>query len=170
MTDTDPSLANGSAANHAAALRAVLRENMAELIVVIDALAPAELDHQLSEEEWTVREILLHVIHAERWMQPQMLDLRRSVAPMLPMPPSDPVTLPDPTAMPDLSELRWGMGAVREETERLLNGLTPAQLREPAMLGDDEDAVDISFRTLLLTLADHQLFHVRQIQHTLGGR
>ncbi|MCZ6544343.1 MAG: hypothetical protein O6913_01380, partial [Chloroflexi bacterium] len=75
--------------------------------------------------------------------------------------------LPDPTTEPDLNELRWAINAVREDTERLLDGLTPAQLREPANIVVAEDVIDLSFRTMILTVADHQLFHVRQIARTL---
>lgn len=59
---------------------------------------------------------------------------------------------------------------MREETLALLRGMTARQLREPANLLLDDDVIDLSFRTMLLTAADHQLFHVRQIERTLGRR
>ena len=148
-------------------MRAVLRENLAELLGVVDALAPAHLDARSAPAEWSVREILLHLIHAERWLHPQLQELRDAVAPDLAAPVFDPVSLPDAADSPDLNELRWALGAVREDSERLLQGLAAAQLREPANLGEAEEAVDISIRTMLLTAADHQLFHTRQIQRTL---
>ena len=80
------------------------------------------------------------------------------------------VQLPEPEHLPDQNELRWAVGAVRAETERLLDGMSAEQLREPANLALDEDTIDMSFRTMLLTAADHQLFHVRQIERTLGRR
>ncbi len=157
-----------SPVNDPDALAAVLQENLAEMLAVVDGMTPQELDARLGPEEWSVREILLHVVQAERWLQPQLLDLRRAVAPALPLPPAGAAALPEAEHNPDINELRWALGAVREETRRLLQGLSPEQLREPANLGEGEDAVDISFRTMLLTAADHQLFHVRQIQRTLG--
>ena len=78
------------------------------------------------------------------------------------------VTLLDTEANADLNELRWVLNAVREDTLRLLQGLVPAQLREPANVEVAEELVDISFRTMVLTAADHQLFHARQIARTLG--
>ncbi len=159
-----------ASANEPEGLRAVLGENLAELTDLLDAIGPADLDARLGAEEWSVREIMLHVLHSERWLQPQLLELRRAVAPALPQPPADAVALPEPAHTPDLNELRWAVGAVRAETERLLDGMSAAQLREPANLPIEGDVVDASFRTMLLTAADHQLFHVRQIQRTLGSR
>ncbi|PZC49430.1 MAG: DinB superfamily protein [Chloroflexi bacterium] len=151
-------------------LRAVLAENLAELSALLDGVDGADLDVRLGDDEWSVREIVLHVLHAERWLLPQLTELRRAVAPGLPQPPVDVVPLPDPEQRPDENELRWALGAVREETEALLSGMTAPQLREPANLLLDDDALDMSFRTMLLTAADHQLFHLRQIQRTLGRR
>jgi len=151
-------------------LRGALAENLGELTVLLATVTGADLDTRLGDEEWSVREILLHLLHAERWLLPQLTELRRSVAPALPLPPTDVVQLPEPEQMPDENELRWAVNAVRAETERLLNGMSAAQLREPANLDIDDDAIDVSFRTMLLTAADHQLFHVRQIQRTLGRR
>lgn len=162
--------------NDPAAISAVLRENLAELNSTIDRLAPADLDRRLTPEEWSVREILLHVIHAERWLLPQLNALRLAVAPELAVSPSDPISLPAPDSSADLNELRWAVNAVREDTSRLLAGLAPAQLREPGIVeveGDEGEVagegIDISMRTLLLTVADHQLFHVRQVERVLDG-
>lgn len=160
MTPTSP-------ANEPEALRAVLRENLDELLEAIDAMAAEALDQRIATEEWTVREILLHVIHTERWLQPQLLELRAAVAAELQAPVSEPLTLPDPTSAPTIDELRWALSAVREDTERLIDGVSPGQLREPANVGDGEDAVDVTLRTMVLTVADHQLFHLRQLQRTL---
>ena len=155
-----------SAANSPQALQAVLRENLRELSQLLAGIDDNALDQRL-EGEWSVREIVLHVVHAERWMHPQLHELRAAVAPETSAPALGGVTLPDPTTEPDLNELRWAINAVREDTERLLDGLTPAQLREPANIVVAEEVIDLSFRTMILTVADHQLFHVRQIARTL---
>ena len=155
-------------ANDPDALRAVLAENLAELSALLDGVSTADLDVRLGDAEWSVREIVLHLLHAERWLLPQLTELRRAVAPGLPLPPADVVALPTPEQRPEENELRWAVGAVRAETEALLDGMTARQLREPANLDLDGDTVDLSFRTMLLTAADHQLFHVRQIERTLG--
>lgn len=165
MTACEP-----ASANDPAALRGVLAENLAELTALLETVSVSDLDTRLTDDEWSVREIVLHLLHAERWLLPQLSELRRAVAPALPLPPPDVVPLPEPEQMPDQNELRWAVGAVRAETERLLDGMTAAQLREPANLAVDEEIVDVSFRTMLLTAADHQLFHVRQLQRTLGRR
>ena len=160
--------------NHPNALRIVLQENLDEMLTVVDAMTPDEIDTRLDDGSWSVREILLHVIHSERWLQPQLLAIRRAVAPALNVPLDDGLALPSPDADPDVNELRWALNAVREGTERLLDGLSAEQLREPADVpvdeGGDDATVDVSFRTMLLTAADHQLFHVRQLQQTLGRR
>ncbi len=122
----------------------------------------------MTPSEWSVREILLHLVHSERWLHPQLMLLRREVAPQLAIPPVGGVTLPDTESDASLPELRWALASVREDTARLLVDLTSAQLREPANLELDGDALDMSLRTLALTAADHQLFHVRQIQRTLA--
>ncbi|MXY79227.1 MAG: DinB family protein [Chloroflexi bacterium] len=154
--------------NDPSALRAVLAENLAELTALLDAVSGADLDVRLGDGEWSVREIVLHLLHAERWLLPQLTELRRAVAPGLPLPPADVVALPTLEEHPEENELRWAVRAVRAETEALLNGMTARQLREPANLSVDGETVDLSFRTMLLTAADHQLFHVRQIERTLG--
>ena len=160
--------------NNPNALRMVLEENLGEMLTVIDAMTPDEIDARLDDDSWSIREILLHVIHSERWLQPQLLAIRRTVAPALSVPVDDGLALPSPDTDPDVNELRWALNAVREGTERLLDGLSAAQLREPADVpveeAGDDATVDVSFRTMLLTVADHQLFHVRQLQQTLGRR
>ena len=135
---------------------------------MLDACADDRLDARLAPSEWSVREILLHLVHSERWLHPQLMLLRREVAPQLAIPPVGGVTLPDTESDASLPELRWALTSVREDTARLLSDLTSAQLREPANLELDGDALDMSLRTLALTAADHQLFHVRQIQRTLA--
>ena len=115
------------------------------------------------------------MIHAEHWLQPQLADLRETVAPDRPALLSDATSLLATDSAADVNELRWAINAVREDTCRLLNGLEPAQLREPGIVevaGETEDAsqgVDVSMRTLLLTIADHQLFHVRQLERILDA-
>ena len=126
------------------------------------------MSERLSPNEWSVREILLHVIHSERWLQPQLMLLRREVAPQLAIPRVGGVTLPDTESEASLPELRWALTSVREDTERLVGDLSADQLREPANLELDGEVLDMSLRTIALTAADHQLFHVRQIQSTLG--
>jgi uncharacterized damage-inducible protein DinB len=157
-----------ASANDPAALRAVLAENLAELTALLDGVSTADLDARLSDDEWSVREIVLHLLHAERWLLPQFIELRRAVAPGLALPPSHVVALPTLEQRPEENELRWAVRAVRAETEALLDGMTARQLREPANVSVDGETVDLSFRTMLLTAADHQLFHVRQIERTLG--
>ena len=147
---------------------AALGESFADMSGVLDRCREDLLDSRLTPAEWSVREILLHVVHSERWLHPQLLLLRREVAPQLAMPRVGGVTLPDTDAEASLPELRWALTSVREDSERLLADLTPAQLREPANLELDGEVLDMSLRTVALTLADHQLFHVRQIQRTLG--
>ena len=76
-----------ASANDPAALRAVLAENLAELTALLDGVSGADLDVRLGDGEWSVREIVLHLLHAERWLLPQLTELRRAVAPGLPLPP-----------------------------------------------------------------------------------
>ena len=161
--------------NDPVAIAAVLAENLRELTATIERLTPSDLDRRLAQAEWSVREVLLHVIHAERWLQPQLAELREAVAPERAALLSDAVRLPAADSAADVNELRWAVNAVREDTCRLLEGLEPAQLREPGIVevaGETEDAsqgVDVSLRTLLLTIADHQLFHVRQLERILDS-
>ena len=115
-----------------------------------------------------MREILLHVVHSERWLQPQLMLLRRAVAPA-------PAHARRGRRHPARQRIRrpaaraaLGLSTVREDTERLLSDLTPLQLREPANLELDGEVLDLSLRSMALTAADHQLTHVRQIQRILG--
>ena len=162
-----PDLSASSAANRPEAIALVLRENLAELNALVAVMATDELEMRAAPDEWSVREILLHVIHAERWVQPQLLELRLAVDLEGESPAIGGVTLPDTEANADLNELRWALNVVREDTLRLLEGLVPAQLREPANVEVADELIDISFRTMVLTVADHQLFHVHQIARTL---
>ena len=150
------------------AVLAELRANLQALGALLDSLSEDDLQRQLAPNEWSVAQILLHLIHAERWLQPQLLELRRAVAPALPVPSIGGITLPDTESKLSLAELRWAAAAVREDTLRLLDGLDSAQLREPANVSVDGDIIDLSLRTMALTVADHQLFHLRQIERTLG--
>ena len=150
------------------AVLAELRANLQALGALLDSLSEDDLQRRLTPNEWSVAQILLHLIHAERWLQPQLLELRRAVAPALPVPSIGGITLPDTESKLSLAELRWAAAAVREDTLRLLDGLDSAQLREPANVSVDGDIIDLSLRTMALTVADHQLFHLRQIERTLG--
>ena len=150
------------------AVLAELRANLQALGALLDSLSEDDLQRQLAPNEWSVAQILLHLVHAERWLQPQLLELRRAVAPALPVPSIGGITLPDTESKLSLAELRWAAAAVREDTLRLLDGLDSAQLREPANVSVDGDIIDLSLRTMALTVADHQLFHLRQIERTLG--
>ena len=150
------------------AVLAELRANLQALGALLDSLSEDDLQRCLAPNEWSVAQILLHLVHAERWLQPQLLELRRAVAPALPVPSIGGVTLPDTESRLSLAELRWAAAAVREDTLRLLDGLDSAQLREPANVSVDGDIIDLSLRTMALTVADHQLFHLRQIERTLG--
>ena len=150
------------------AVLAELRANLQALGALLDSLSEDDLQRRLTPNEWSVAQILLHLVHAERWLQPQLLELRRAVAPALPVPSIGGVTLPDTESRLSLAELRWAAAAVREDTLRLLDGLDSAQLREPANVSVDGDIIDLSLRTMALTVADHQLFHLRQIERTLG--
>ena len=149
-------------------VQAALEQNFAELRSLLDRCRDDQLDQRLTPNEWSLREILLHLVHSERWLHPQLLLLRREVAPQLAIPPVGGVTLPDTESEATLPQLRWALTSVREDTERLLSGLSADQLREPANLELDGDVLDMSLRTIALTAADHQLFHLRQIQRTLG--
>ncbi|MDE2746336.1 MAG: DinB family protein [Chloroflexota bacterium] len=149
-------------------VRAALEQNFDELRALLDMCGDEQLCERLGEGEWSVREILLHLVHSERWLHPQLMLLRREVAPHLPIPRVGGVTLPDTESEASLPELRWALTSVREDTERLLADLSPDHLREPANFELDGDVLDMSLRTIALTAADHQLFHVRQIQRTLG--
>ncbi len=162
-----PDLSASSAANRPEAIALVLRETLAELNALVAVMATDELEMRAAPDEWSVREILLHVIHAERWVQPQLLELRLAVDLEGESPAIGGVTMPDTEANADLNELRWALNVVREDTLRLLEGLVPAQLREPANVEVADELIDISFRTMVLTVADHQLFHVHQIARTL---
>ena len=139
-----------------------------ELLALLDAVPEDALGSRLAEGEWSVREIVLHAVHSERFLHPAMLELRRSVAPALPIPRTGGVTLPDTEAEAGAAELRWALTSVRGDTERLFDGLGPDQLREPAEVDFGEEIFEMSLRTLAFTLADHQLFHLRQIERTLG--
>ena len=153
-----------------------LRANFEALGALLDQLAEDDLAQRLAPQEWSVAEILLHLIHAERWLQPQLLELRRAVAPASAVPSIGGVTLPDTESKLSVAELRWAGTAVREDTVRLIDGLDRRQLREPANISLDGspdgsggvEVIDLSLRTMALTIADHQLFHLRQIERTLG--
>ena len=149
-------------------VRAALEQNFNELRALLDTCDEDQLSGRLGDDEWSVREILLHLVHSERWLHPQLMLLRREVAPELPVPRIGGITLPDTESDASLPELRWALTSVREDTERLLADLSTDHLREPANLELDGDVLDMSLRTIALTAADHQLFHVRQIQRTLG--
>ena len=149
-------------------VNAFLNENHGDLRALLDLLRDPQLEQRLAPGEWSVRQILLHLIHSERWLQPQILLLRRAVAPPRAVPQLGGLSLPDTEAASSLAELRWAISAVREDTLRLLGGLDHDQLREPANLEVDGETLEMSLRTMAMTAADHQLFHVRQIQRTLA--
>ena len=152
------------------AIDAALTQIRDALLALLDGVSEPELGRRLADGEWSVREIILHAVHSERFLHPAMLELRRAVAPALPIPRTGGVTLPDTEAEASAAELRWALTAVREDTERLMSALAVEQLREPAEVDFGEDVFEMSLRTMAFTIADHQLFHLRQIERTLGRR
>lgn len=121
---------------------------------IVAAVSPAALERRPSEDAWSTRQVLAHLLHVEtRVIGERIRQMLREDNPLLgPVPPQE--APDDPRAILD----EWR--AARAENLRLLRGLTSEQL---ARTGSHPRYGRVTVREHAVEWAYHDLDHLRQI-------
>jgi uncharacterized damage-inducible protein DinB len=109
--------------------REAIRKNTKQFRRLLESIPRKKIDHAYAEGKWTIRQMLQHIIDAERVFSYRALRLSRK----------------DPTPLPGFDEKKWAAGdggagrkwkdlldefkAVRESTELLFESMSDDQLR-----------------------------------------
>lgn len=138
----------------------VLRDGGRELVAALSAIPESRGDFRYAEGKWSVREMLGHVIDAERIFGYRALRLARADATPLPgFEENDyvPVSGADRRTLADLiDEIR----AVRESTVKLFASLPEEAWARRGVVNGRE----VSVRALAYITAGHAMHHLRVLQ------
>lgn len=118
---------------------------------------PALGDHRYAPGKWTVKEVLQHVIDAERIFAYRALRFARGDASELPGFDEDAYAPASEAGRRTLADLLPEHDAVREASIRLFQSFTPAML----LRGGIANERSISVRAIGWTIAGHAEHHVR---------
>jgi hypothetical protein len=120
--------------------------------------APAGLgDHRYAPGKWSVKEVLQHVIDAERIFAYRALRFARNDASELPGFDEDAYAPSAEADRRELADLLMEHDAVREASLRLFQSFTPAMLQRSGIANQR----NISVRAIGWTIAGHAQHHVR---------
>ena len=151
-----------------ASLLALLRASPAALAGLLGPLPAEALRARITDEEWSVTEVLCHLRDVEREVdQPRIRKILDEEEPFIA------AEMPDEWAKPRSYQDQDGMGALREftalriQTLEMLTGLEPDQWSRKArhsILGPTSLQEMVGFN------AEHDRLHIQQIWKTLEGR
>ena len=146
-----------------------LSESYTYLTDHLGRLAPAEWERQVQEgdQQWTVRQILVHLVDAQRGMTGQMMRISQG----------------EETVPPDFDLNRWNKRAVEKNAERTPDDLM-AQLKTDydkltSFVGTLSDAdldkrgrhsslVIMSIEEIARLIASHEMDHMHLIEAKVG--
>jgi hypothetical protein len=137
-----------------------IRNNTRQFRKFLEKIPRKKIDYAYAEGKWTIREMLQHIIDAERVFAYRALRFSRL----------------DPTPLPSFDEEQWGahagaanrrwkdlineFGAVRQATEYLFESLSDEQLR---FVGEANGRPQNAF-TIGFVLSGHVAHHIKLIQ------
>jgi hypothetical protein len=122
----------------------------------LDALSEEELLHRYAPGKWSIKEVLAHIIDAERIFQYRALRIARNDKTALPgFEENDyaPQSFADERSYEDIMD---EYEAVRMSTLTLFHGLQDVTATRSAMVNNN----NVSVRALAYTIAGHELHHI----------
>jgi hypothetical protein len=141
-------------------VRAAIRNNTRQFRKFLEKIPRKKVDYAYAEGKWTIREMIQHVIDAERVFAYRALRFSRL----------------DPTPLPSFDEQQWGshaggsqrrwkdlpeeFKAVREATEYLYDSLSDEQLR---FVGEANGRPQNAF-TIGFVLSGHVAHHINLLR------
>ena len=168
LQDAQGALVQAAAQRHAESRRilALAQRAHGDLRAMLAGLPAELLDRAPREGEWSIREVLAHMIAIEQRYAIQTAYAAERAD-------SDPMRVPDSRLPPNtkttmvggLSEIMARLAATRAETDRTLGDLSPAAMTRPAVWIQYE--VDVRFR--LHRIGAHIAEHAIQCEKTLSA-
>ncbi|MFI8711228.1 DinB family protein [Brevibacillus brevis] len=146
-------------------LQTILTQQGERIVALFSSLAPEQIDYRYAPGKWTVKEVLGHLIDAERIMSYRLLRIARGD--------QTPLVGFDENAfvehgcfqLRDLSDLLEEYKAVRASTIAQVRGISPeAWLRTGLANGNK-----LSARTLAYVIAGHEAHHTRILKERYLG-
>ncbi|MGJ5816850.1 DinB family protein [Paludibaculum fermentans] len=137
-------------------IRATLREQMDSVVKLLAPLREEQANYRYAEGKWSVKEVLGHMIDAERIFAYRLLRIARNDKTPLPGFEQDILVQYGPHAHQPWSDLVEEFQVVRSSTLCLLRGLNAESL---ARVGTASD-MPISARSLAWLTAGHELAHL----------
>jgi len=141
-----------------------LQDNLAQVESVVRALPDNKLDTPHQESEWTVKEILVHVIDDERIYAYRALRFARGDETPLPGFEQDTYVAPSRANQRTLDDIFAEYKTVRASTIQLFNHLHESVLTQKGTA----DGKQATVRALAYHIAGHELHHLDSIRAHYG--
>ena len=137
-----------------------LADNLERVLAFVRALPPEKLTHRWAEGEWSVKEILVHVIDDERIYCYRALRSARNDSTALPGFEQDDYARASGANRRDIESILAEYAAVRQATITFFDSLDDAALTRAGI----SDGKIMSVRAAVYHIAGHELHHLHSIQ------
>lgn len=133
----------------------IVKDYSAQIATFYNALPEAKADHAYAPEKWTIKDVIQHVIDAERIFAYRLLRIARKDKTPLPGFEENDYAVTAGASARTLSSLKEEFNAVRTSTDLLLLSLTEAQLDCTGFTS----GVEVTANTIAYVLYGHLLHH-----------
>lgn len=145
-------------------LVALLEDQLRTLQALCDGLTPTQAGHAYAPGKWTVKEVLGHLIDAERIFAYRVLRIARGDTTPLPGFDENAYTPESGAAGRTVADLAAECNAVRHATLALLRSLTP----ETAARRGTASGHTVSARAIAWIIAGHAQHHLKVLRERYG--
>jgi uncharacterized protein (TIGR03083 family) len=142
-----------------------LEEGIAEVDAFVRALAPERLTTPHAAGEWTVQDVLQHVIDNERVFAYRALRIARGDTTPLPGYEQDPFAAAAGANERTLDDILEEYRAVRAASIALLRSLPDEALSRAGTASEHP----LTVRAAAYIIAGHELYHLRSLRENYGG-
>lgn len=142
----------------------LLRESGRELDTALAGVDESRGGHRYADGKWSVREVIGHLIDAERIFSYRALRIARGDATPLPGFDQDPYVAASNAEARSVADLRDEMRAVRESTTRLFASLADDAWARVGTASENP----VSVRALAYITLGHQHHHLRILRERYG--
>jgi len=141
-------------------LHTVLKSSLEDLTLTVKNLSEEQLTHRYAEGKWTIKELVQHIIDAERVLSYRALRFSRNDATNLPGFDEDWYVTYSNGSERNFEDILQEFIHVRKATISLFNSFTPEMF---LMIGSANNS-DITVRALGFIIAGHQIHHLKIIK------
>lgn len=139
-----------------------LENNFYAIKDFINSLPPEKLVYRFEKGEWTIKEILVHIIDDERIFSYRAMSFARNEKRSMPGFDQEDYTLWSGANARDLENIFEEYGAVRQATIALFNGLPEESLMRMGTGSSIEHRATV--RALAYHIAGHEMHHFKHIR------